>query len=304
MPVSPFNKLNPLEPRSQTSPLFSGPVRDSVNAIPECGSGSETIDLYSSLTDSASNLLGVRILYWRYDYKKESDHSLFEEDTDAEYLGPYALQAVGSINSDDSLLGNFGIEGTNDVDLYISFPEWERVFGKTAGPIAKDVFTFRDILCPPQAPSGHTSIYFELASQGDGDLTSLFMGQKYHWVLSGKRFDFSWQPNAPVESISDQVFKNTHQGPIEDSGDPENPTREKGDFSVDNNIMDDIAKDDFDSSSKNGIFGKYYSESVTVTTTPPVDDDYCEEEKPPPVTPPLIVTDDEFSFSFSTEFKA
>ena len=249
-----FKPLNPSnEPSSlnvdQTSKPESG-----LTGNKKCGEN-ETVELYNNLTNQINDMYSVELLYWRYHYDKDSDHPIFKEDTDAEYKGPYSLKGYFNINSDLSVLASFGIDTSNDIDLFIPFDEWNKLFAKDVSPIAKDVFTPRYLFCPDQSPSGFTKIYFEVTSQGDGDLQQIFQQQKYFWNIKGARFDFSWQPNAPREDNGNNVFLGDHQGTVEGSGD--DPTTDKGEDNTDPTDLDDLSKNNLDTKNKSSIYGRY-----------------------------------------------
>jgi hypothetical protein len=216
---------------------------------------SSTVELFNRLTNQLTDQYSVDLLYWRSGYDKEKDHPIFGEHSTARFDGPYAIKGMVTINSSSSFLESFGTYTDEDLDLYIAFDEWKKVFTNSVSPIADDRFELRYLYCDNQSPSGHRNLQFEVTSQGDGELNKIIFQQKYFWVIKAKRADFSWMPNEPQEQGSDDNFDGIHIGPIEGSGDT--PTTETGKFTTDNNDIDTLANQDFDTRGKDDVFGGY-----------------------------------------------
>lgn len=243
------NNFNPLDPcnleGNNTSINGSSDSGSTISSITTtCGEDNPTIDFYNNIQEQLNNLFGVDVLYWKYRYDLQKDHPLYGEMPEAAYEGPYLLKANAVINSDVSILQNIGYDTENDVDMEISFNAWNSVIGNQDGPLPKDVFTFQNILC--QAPSGFERVYFEVTEQSDGSLDNLFLGQKYAWVIKGKRHDFSYSPNEPEEQPRPELFDQVDTGIV---GEEE--------VNIDNQDNDEQAQMDF-VNPKSGVYGNYY----------------------------------------------
>lgn len=98
---------------------------------------------------------------------------------------------------------------------------------------------------------------FEITERRDEDLTmnyNMLQGH-YVWILHAKRFDYSYQPNAPREPGSDQISDETMYGKL--SGGSNFPEKEK---KYDQNVEDE-SKRIWDYSkrpgSNNSVYGNY-----------------------------------------------
>jgi len=98
---------------------------------------------------------------------------------------------------------------------------------------------------------------FEITERRDENLTmnyNMLQGH-YVWILYAKRFDYSYQPNAPREPGSDQVSDETMYGKL--SGGMNFPEKEK---KYDQNVEDESKRIwDYDkySGSDNSVYGNY-----------------------------------------------
>jgi len=98
---------------------------------------------------------------------------------------------------------------------------------------------------------------FEITERRDENFTMQFnpIAGHYVWILHAKRFDYSYQPNAPREPGSDQVSDETLYGKL--SGGTNYPEASKP---YDQNINEEAKKDwDYDGSDKTDdqIYGDY-----------------------------------------------
>lgn len=205
--------FNPLDNNSTSlnnsfDPLAgSGENVNAVQALLGCDQNVGTRALMEGLANEANNLYGLDLYYYRQDFNPKLAHPLYGDQT-TPFLGPYLVKAYVNVNSDSSLLSQFGIESTNDIDLQISYEEWGNVFGSVS-PQAGDKFEIKDLLC--NRPSGFIRAIFQVTSQGDSDL---FEASK-RWFISGERSDFTWLPNEPKEEGGQMVHSDSITGMLD-----------------------------------------------------------------------------------------
>lgn len=254
-----FNPLDPKGSNKATSscnsfdPLNLNTDRpNAVQSIVSCDQTANARSLLEGLSEQANSLYGLDILYYRQDFDPKLAHPIYGDQT-TEFLGPYLVKAYVSVNSDSSLLSQFGIESTNDVDIQISYVEWEKAFG-VISPQAGDKFEIKDLLC--NRPSGFSRAIFEVVSQGDSDL---FEASR-RWFISGQRSDFSWLPKEPNEEIDTQVFSDKLIGEIDQDG---NPVVGNSQENVLGRDIDDVASNDL-RNGNDSVYGGYYQDGIYI----------------------------------------
>lgn len=205
--------FNPLDNNSTTLKNGFNPVKgggmnvNAVQSLVSCDQVVGTQAMMEGIASEVNNLYGLDLYYYRQDFNPKKAHPLYGDQT-TPFLGPYLIKGYITINSDSSLLTQFGIENTNDVDVQISYEEWRATFGSVS-PQAGDKFEIKDLLC--NRPSGFVRAIFEVTSQGDSDL---FEASK-RWFISGQRSDFTWLPNEPEEAGGDMVHSDKISGELD-----------------------------------------------------------------------------------------
>ena len=252
--------FNPLDPTSGNKNIIGSNNFDPLNCDAEfpnanqslvsCDQNSGVKDMLENLAQQANNLYGLQLLYYRQDYNPKLAHPIYG-DQNTGFIGPYLVTGYVKINSDTSLLTQFGIENTNEVDLQISYEEWAKVFGNVS-PQAEDVFEIKDLLC--ERPSGFTKAIFKVTSQGDGDLFEA----SNRWFISAQRHDPTWLPNEPFEVIDDQVNSDEFIGVVDIDGNPiANQTQENP---LERDI-DDVASENL-RNENDGVYGGFYRDGI------------------------------------------
>ena len=205
--------FNPLDNNSTTLNTCFNPVKgggkniNAVQALLGCDQTVGTRAMMENLANEANGLYGLDLYYYRQDYNPKLAHPLYGDQT-TPFLGPYLIKAYVNVNSDTSMLSQFGIESTNDIDLQVSYEEWGGVFGDIS-PQDGDKFEIKDLLC--NRPSGFVRAIFQVVSQGDSDL---FEASK-RWFISGQRSDFTWLPNEPKEEGGQMVHSDSIAGMLD-----------------------------------------------------------------------------------------
>lgn len=244
--TNPFKPLD-LTKGSPSSNLGSGGNSVSINQQ-LIGCDSRTNEVLSGMAENANELYGLEINYWRKSFDVKKAHPIWGNQDDAGYIGPFKIKAYVNVEDDSSILSQFGMDTSNQIDLQISYEEWEKV-SKTDSPLAKDIFEIDGLLeC---RPSGHTRAIFELTSQGDGDL---FTASK-RWFISAQRKDgFSFEDNEPRENNDDIYFTDESTGPVDINGDANDLTEDNPlDYSI-----DDVSRENYDNDDDDA-FGGFYS---------------------------------------------
>jgi len=195
----------------------------------------------------AEKLYGLDLLYYKQDFDPKLAHPIYG-DQNTPYIGPYLIKGLIKINSDTSLLSEFGIETTNDIDIQITYETWASVFG-TRTPQAGDKFEIKDLLC--ERPSGFVRVGFEVVSQGDGSLFDV----SGRWFISGQRSDFNWQEGEPKDVGGKTLMDSAVAGVIDD--DTFKPIEGKSETNDTGRNLDEMADNDLQTKHSE-VYGGFY----------------------------------------------
>lgn len=237
---SQFSDFDPnnCKPRGNITDALLNCDGQTVNSVNLQETANEVVDLY-----------GMTIWYYRHEIDLKSIHPVYG-DSCAQYSEkPYEMKGYVSITNDVSFMFNGGITNDNDVELQISYDEWNKAVGSNISPQNNDKFEVKSLLC--NRPSGFTRAIFKVVNQGDSDL---FESSK-RWTIGAVRDKHNQLPNEPREEDSTQVMDSEYFGevdietaqPIEDVTDI-NPCPEKS--------VDSRAKENYHQK-KTQVYGGY-----------------------------------------------
>jgi len=194
-------------------------------------------------------LLGIDLLYYRQNFDPKKAHPIYGDET-SEFLDPYLIRGLVQMNTDNTLLSQFGIEAENDIDIQITYSGWETIFGSGVKPQAGDMFEVKDLLC--NRPDGFTKSLYVVTSQGDD--TQFDVSKR--WKIAGKRADYSFLPNQPREKSGSPLFASKFVGVVDNK--TLEPIIDEGFENPIERDIDDIAEDNFKNENSNVYGGGYY----------------------------------------------
>ena len=247
-PVSPtFNSDETKTDISQTGfPPNSNPY------VPTCLDNINNVkDNYAGMVESYVQSYGMPISYWTTGYTVANHNPIYGEDPTAKYRGPRSMKAVIDLQSYSTFLTKYGIMSDLDIIIYIPIKAFQAVWGNVF-PMSGDLFSIDNYAC--DRPLGQSPLVFEVTEKHDSINPTDFMAGHYVWKLTAKRYDNSYEPNAPQEKFLG--------GPVDIDGNEYG----KVESSIDNTIIvdgdaihdvDTDAKEDFNISPSDSIYGKY-----------------------------------------------
>jgi hypothetical protein len=246
-----FNPKPPVvnfDPNNRSNASLASPEQTNPY-VPTCMDNMSYIkDNYRGMTEAYANNYGMNISYWTTGYSLANHNPLYGEDPTAKYRGPRTLKAIVDLQSYSSFLTKFGIMSDLDMVIYIPIKSFQEVWGNVF-PLAGDLFLIDDSAC--DRPMGQSPMVFEVTEKQDSINPVDFMAGHYVWKLSGKRYDNSYEPNAPQEKFIGGPVDQKDYGKI--SSDIEGTNIIDGEPSHD---VDQDARNDFDNVS-DSIYGKY-----------------------------------------------
>lgn len=218
--------------------------------VPKCNNTTSLIkDNYRGMIKNYAELYGMEISYWSTGFDLDDHNEIYGENPTAKYRGPRQLKAVIDFQSYNTFLTKFGVMSDLDIVIYIPIQEFQKIWG-TVIPLAGDLFEITDSAC--DRPLGQEPIKFEITEKHDAINPADFMGGHFVWKITAKRFDYSYEPNAPMEKGIGGPVDSGDYGKIE--SDIEEPKIIKD---LTPQTADKEAKEDFDSPN-DSIYGKYF----------------------------------------------
>lgn len=235
-----------LDPSSITNKMsFVSPigVTDSPY-VPTCNDRSLLRETHHKQVEEYANLHGMTISYQpkKYDYNKHN--FLYGEDTTSGFYHARKMKAIINQESYTSFLSKWGIMSDMDMVIYIPIRSFNKIWGEDLFPLAGDLFRIDNSACA--RPRGQGPMVLEVTDAQDHIEAVDFMGGHYTWKLTCKRYDESYETNAPSEIGS--------EGGLGDSG----MYGLSGDLTKIGykQTADEFAKKDFENK-ESKIFGNY-----------------------------------------------
>lgn len=246
-PVRPSGTFQPTTNKVPSNP-FSG--NDAVGSlyVPNCENNQfQTQRLKDYWTNFIANY-GVRVEFWSNAYDMTKHDFLYGENILAGFHNARVIKGYVEITNESRLLAKFGIMTDNDATLLVPISEFQRVFGGNVPKIG-DVWRVMDGAC--DRPEGQTPKVFEISDKIDTVNPVDFLGGHYIWKLTSKRFDFSYQPNAPEETKLGELSDVPFFGQIF----PVDKTAEsKTTYTNPDDNVDTKAKENYDNTEKNHAY--------------------------------------------------
>lgn len=195
---------------------------------------------------------GVSITYWSNGYSLDEHDFLYGEQPTSSFIGPRILTGFINYSENDAILTKFGIMSENSIELIMPISEFSRVWGSQV-PNIGDIFQVQEEAC--DRPENQKPKIFQITAKADTINPSDLFGGHYVWKLPAKRFDFSYEKNAPDETPdkSDQVSDTDFFGIMTGSEQNKSPNKDYTDN------VDDAAKEDTDNSidDNDNVYGGY-----------------------------------------------
>jgi hypothetical protein len=220
--------------------------------VPTCGNNNIETVHKQQYQEYVQNF-GQTISYQPVKYNFNTANFLYGEDPTSGYFYSRKMKAIIDFSAYTSFLTKFGIMSDADLTIYIPISEFSRAWGSPQGetyPLAGDIFMIDDSAC--NRPLAQSPFVFEVTCKDDTIKPVDFMGKFYVWKLTCKRFDYSYEPNAPVERFLSENSGDTKEYGRLPGG--ENPP----DLSTKEYDVDDFARTEFQlPSEQQSAYGTY-----------------------------------------------
>ena len=246
-------------------PGTSSPVGTNVPGATECLVGNlryldittnaYEIQLFNNWWNEQIDQYGMLVYYYVNNYTLSGHDYFYGEQPLAGFLPPFNLVMAIQLNNDSIILSKFGLQGEADITGYISIGTFTKALSTSSlssvtaqyqfEPKAGDVIELVEY--GATRPNGRSGQIFEITERVDqkgGDRNQL-LGH-YIWQIKGKRYDYTFEPQAPRENYSDQVYDNKADGLV-----PVNA----GDKGINARVIEDKAyPQNVDNYSRNNVY--------------------------------------------------
>lgn len=226
--------------------------------VPACGDNTIlSKQNYRNKVSSYIKNFGQRINYWSTGYNFAEHDYLYGESPTSRFRGPRQLKAVIDFSSYTTFLTKFGMMSDSQIKIYLSIDDFAAIWGPNVVPLDGDVFFITDSAC--DRPLKQSQMVFEVTDKSDMINPVDFLGGHYFWVLDGKRYDFSYELNTPVERFMDSASDEgsgtcdgTGYGLIESNGKPQNTN--PGEYPEN---VDEESQKDMDNRKDSKVYGSF-----------------------------------------------
>ena len=169
---------------------------------------------YAKWWEEQINHYGVQVNYYTNNHSLTGQDFIYGEHPDQVFSECKELIVVMTLNEGAITMSQFGLMSDDEVTVMISIPSYERVFGSGVEPKSGDIFELEEY--GRSRPGGRTGKIFEITQRVDQDVAQINQLQgHYLWLITAKRFDYSYEPNAPREQPPGQANDDLIEGRLE-----------------------------------------------------------------------------------------
>ena len=170
--------------------------------------------LYSDYMREQIQLYGQKVSYYRNTTSTLSADNIYGEQPLARFENPQSIIMMVNLTENALILSKFGFQSDDQITAYVHISSFYAVYPPDTEPKAGDIFKLTEY--GSDRPGERDGKLFEITERVDQDNSQInpLMGH-YVWMLKAKRFDYSFEPNAPIEKGSNQVHDDTQYGTID-----------------------------------------------------------------------------------------
>lgn len=208
---------------------------------------------------------GVDVNYYVNGFNLSAMNLLYGEHPTQEYSGPMEIKAYIELEEGVSL-AQFGMTADDELTAYVHIEDFNGLSALSAvawdqnsqryEPKADDLLELTALGCDRPGNRGpKIFIITEALDQSIQDGINPIMGH-YIWKLTAKRYETSFETNAPMEEGNDQVYDNLESGKLSSAMYPALTSDAKiYDQNIDEVSRTDVYNQD---NANNDIYGDYY----------------------------------------------
>ncbi len=222
---------------------------------PGCSeSGNILKQTHHDLVIAYNNQFGQPIIYQPIKFNTNTHNFLYGDDPTSGYHFARHMKAVINFTSYTSFLSKFGMMSDEEMNILIPIQSFEAIWGDpdlgAIVPLIGDLFIVTDSAC--DRPFRQSPMVFQVTGVDDSENPVDYMSGHYVWKLTAKRFQYSYEPNAPQERFLDDTPSDTDGFGRMEGG--QNPS----DIKENPHNVDDFAQGEFKVPAKDAsVYGRY-----------------------------------------------
>lgn len=200
------------------------------------------------------NLYGTETAYYTNNYQTSAHDAVYGEHTTKTFSASASLVMGIELTEISPILTKFGLTSDDDVTAFIHFDDYTAALGAGTEPSVGDVFELAEY--GSDRPGDRGPKKFEITQRLDQEVTKInsLLGH-YVWLITAKRFDYSYEPGLSPEQSSTQPADTTQVGRL--SGGTNTATPQSSEI----NQIDTKSKEiwDYDAygNSNDNVYGDY-----------------------------------------------
>lgn len=209
--------LSCLEP----SNIFAGVYSPACGGFANPSSFQAERAVFTNIYQELINNYGVDVNYYVNGFDTSKMNAIYGEHPTQEYIGPVVIR--GYIELEEGIsLSQYGISAEDELTLYLSIKDFTSTFALSTSiftdnnqrvePKSDDLVEITALGCDRPGDRGAKIFRItEALDQSVKDGINPVMGH-YIWKIVAKRYETSYETNAPQELGSDQVYDNGFAG--------------------------------------------------------------------------------------------
>ena len=200
------------------------------------------------------NIYGTEVAYYTNNYQTSAHDAVYGEHTTKTFSASASLVMGIELTEISPILTKFGLTSDDDVTAFIHFDDYTAAIGSGTEPSVGDVFELAEY--GNDRPNDRGPKKFEITQRLDQEITKInpLLGH-YVWLITAKRFDYSYEPGLAPEQSSTQPADTTEVGRL--SGGTNTATPQSSEI----NQIDTKSKEiwDYDAygNSNDNVYGDY-----------------------------------------------
>ncbi|NBW33478.1 MAG: hypothetical protein EBR30_00185 [Cytophagia bacterium] len=163
----------------------------------------------------------MKVNYYVNKYSLSAHDYFYGEQPLAGFTAPVPMVVCLTLSNDSIILSKFGLQGTADLTAVFAIQSFTSSLTSSSlsgitqiydyEPKAGDLIELSEY--GSTRPNGRSGQVYEITERVDqkGGVNNQLMGH-YIWMVQAKRYDYSYEPNAPREKKMDQVYDNKADG--------------------------------------------------------------------------------------------
>lgn len=227
--------------------------------------------LFSNWWREIINQFGVKVSYFVNTFNVLSADLVYGEEPTKTFADPRDIVIAVNLNDNAITLSKYGFLSDDEITAYVHISAFKTAFETLSTvyntqyniiePKAGDVFQLSEF--GNDRPSNRQPKYFEITERVDEDISQINpLAGHYVFMLKAKRFDYSFEPGIPFntleESISgnQQIYESNFAGRLSGGANPETEGKKENysEYDIDNYSVENV----FDMSiNDTDVYGSY-----------------------------------------------